>query len=134
MYVESFPLWKLSLTGPAQCADAGSCSLNNLRSLPHIQSSEKVRVSLDQALEEGGVTSARDARAHGVNVSSGRWAESQGDVQVKPPGRPNKVDDLGMVHAAGEVMTANSHETADVVAVWSPVSKSVVHVHKRVRN
>ena len=31
------------------------------------------------------------------------------------------------------VLTANSHETADVVAVWSPVSKSVVYVYKRIR-
>ena len=55
-------------------------------------------------------------------------------MQVKPPDRPNKVYDMGMVHAAGEVMTANSHETAEVGAVWSPVSKSVVYVYKRVRN
>ena len=67
-------------------------------------------------------------------MSNRRWAEAQGNVQVKPLGRPNKVDDMGMVHAAGEVMTANSHETADVVAVWSPASKSVVYVYKRVRN
>ena len=31
-------------------------------------------------------------------------------------------------------MTANSHETAGVVAVWSPISKSVEYVYKRVRN
>ena len=65
-------------------------ALNNLRSLPHIQSNKKVRVSLDQALKEGGVTSARDEPARGLNVSNRRWAEGQGDVQVKPPGRPQQ--------------------------------------------
>ena len=89
---------------------------------------------VEQALMEGGVASAWDARGRGVNVSNRRWAEVRGDVQVKPPGHPNKVDDMKMVHAAGEVLTANSHETADVVAVWSPVSKSVAYVYERVHN
>jgi len=109
-------------------------ALNNLRCQGHIQSNKEVRVSLDRALMEGGVTSARDARARGVKVSNRRWAEAKGDVEVKPVGRPSKVDDMKLVRAAGEVLAANSHETADVVAVRNPVSKMVEHVYKRVRN
>ena len=108
-------------------------ALNNLRSQPHIHSNKKVRVSLDLALMEGGVASTRDARACGVNVSNRRWAEAQGDVQVKPLGRPSKVHDMKMVYAAGEVMTASSHETVDVVIVWSPVSNSFDYVYDCVR-
>ena len=63
------------------------------------------------------VTSACDARSRGVKVSSRRWAEAQGDVEVKPPGRPNNFDDMKMVRAAGEVLEASSHEIADVVQV-----------------